>query len=235
MKLIAYYRRSTEQQSDNTSLETQKMMVHQMAKMKGATIEVEYQEIGSGSKDTRVVFNKALEQVKARGCDGLIVYDIDRYFRSAELGLRTFRQNFLENGKVLLSASQGIDTSTDEGWFMLGQFLLMAEYELMKITRRLTRGKEQAKANKQFAGGKVPYGYDIIRVDDKSYLTKNEFEQEWINRMAIMYNRGEDMSLQDVANALNLEEVPLKSGKIGRWTAMQVSRVLKYVPECQVI
>ena len=180
-RYILYGRVSSEKQRDNTSLEGQFKRIVAYCKKEKIPVEPNediIREIGSSSgKEERPEFGRALFKMQSSYYDGMIVVDIDRFFRSTELGLACYRQWFEEGcggPKRLISLQQNIDTSTPEGWWMFVQFLAMGEYASRKDVRRMRQGYDAAKAKEpdKFMGGQLGYGQAVgpnglkIEVDD---------------------------------------------------------------------
>lgn len=231
-RMLAYYRVSSEGQEDNTSLDNQKQRVRAYCQAMEIELVDEYQDVETASgKATRDGFDAALAALESdESLSGLIVYDIDRYFRNCGEGLRTFEKHFKSNGHQLISIRQNFDTSTDEGWMALGMFLLFAEYELRKITRRTREGVDAARSAGWFAGGQVPYGYDPVFVEEANRyaLKPNAKEQRWIKEMR--EQRAAGKGCRGIAQSLNEQRAPGKDGKKKTWEHKSVERILKYVP-----
>lgn len=220
-RLVAYYRVSSKSQEDNTSLEYQKARVHDWASRNNVSIIKEYEEVCSATgRVERPKFLAALSEVAQDECDGMIVLDLDRFFRNAADGMMCFQKHFREADKRLVSIQQQFDTSTAEGWLVFAQFLCIAEYVCLKDVRKMQAGKEWKRENGGYTGGKPPYGYDA----EGAELVENEEEQKNIGWMAAMREEGKTYS--QIADELNYYQTPTKSGK-GSWGHSQVARVLQ--------
>ncbi len=151
-RLVAYVRVSSSASANNTSLDDQISRILKYAQAFDYEIVREFKEVKSASgKVERKQFDAALKFMEDENLDGLIVYDIDRYFRNAADGLAVFRRYFQDSSYKFFSVNQNIATDTLDGWFMFGMFLLQAEYERLKIARRMNGGK-QALADQGFTG-----------------------------------------------------------------------------------
>jgi DNA invertase Pin-like site-specific DNA recombinase len=163
-RMILYARVSSEKQAENTSLESQVNRMVDYCMNQGLLVQKVYKETGSaGGKYVRPEFQKALDEMGSEDCDGLIVVDIDRFFRSTEEGLRCYREKFEPGGRKLISLQQNIQTDSPEGWWMFVQFLAMGEYASRKDVRRMRTGYDAAKAKEpaKFMGGKLGYGQSV--------------------------------------------------------------------------
>jgi len=151
-RLAAYLRVSSSASANNTSLDDQHARILKYAEAFDYEIVRVFKEVKSASgKVERKQFEAALKCMEDENLDGLIVYDIDRYFRNAADGLAVFRRYFQDSSYKFFSVNQNIATDTLDGWFMFGMFLLQAEYERLKIARRMNGGK-QALADQGYTG-----------------------------------------------------------------------------------
>lgn len=231
-RMLSYYRVSSEGQEDNTSIGNQKQAVRRWAQANDIELVNEltpYVDIETASgKQPREAFEAALQQLQDDvSISGLVVFDLDRYFRNCGEGLRTFEQHFKNNGSQLVSIRQNFDTSTDEGWFAFGMFLLVAEYELRKISRRMRSGIDAVRAEGYFGGGKVPYGYrsEHDKETDRYNLVPDKKEYPIVEQMKQWKSEG--MSYCGIAKMLNDKRVPGKSGKRVKWESKGVARILQ--------
>ncbi len=230
-KFIAFYRVSSNSQEENTSLEIQKARINSWAKACNHQIvhEVEAVESATRTIERRKLFKHALELMDSSNCDGLIVYDLDRFFRNAEEGLRCARINFLEQGRVLLSLNQNIDISTHDGWFTFGIFLLVAEKEARTMRRRVTEGKLHKAASslcegrKAYIDGALPFGFSSSGVSGRRELEIDPSEYPW--RQKIFAWRAEGRSYKWIARELNSRGVKTKRGLEWRDTTIRLMLV----------
>lgn len=168
MILVAYIRVSSSSSKFNTSLDDQLKRIQDHCNMMQHDLVKVFAEVKSASGNVeRAEFESALAWMVDHNLDGLVVYDLDRYFRDAAGGLMTCKKYFsADTGYTLVSASQNIDTSTDEGYFMFGQLLLFAEMERRKIVRRMNRGKEALRDQGYFPDPKPKFADEVIEITD---------------------------------------------------------------------
>ena len=80
-RAITYIRASTNQDKQRNSHNIQREVIADFARRNGYEIECEFSEYKSGTDDTRVEFNKALDYVRKNDCV-LIFYRLDRCART---------------------------------------------------------------------------------------------------------------------------------------------------------
>ncbi len=223
-RLVAYYRVSSESQEENNSIDLQKRKISWAADNYGFEIiaNIEAVESATCQSDDRKHFKEALEIIRSANCDGLIVNDLDRFFRNTEEGLRIARKEFLESGKTLITLNQNIDISTDDGWFMFGVMLLFAEKEAKTNRYRMREGKRsKSRANKAaYLNGATPYGYKSAGPSGKRYLQIDPKEYPW--REKIFSWRSEGRSYKWIAQELNTNGVKTKRGRQWRDTTVRI-------------
>lgn len=216
-RFIGYCRVSTENQMDNTSLESQQKKIIDYCNFKGWELVNIYIEQGSGkSTAARPVFCEAMENL--RNCDGLIVSHFDRLARNNKDLATLLDDNFSETAKKeLVITDLSIDTTSPTGRMILQIMSSVAEFELKKITER-TQGGRKAKAE---AGG---YAYGSPKYGEKSEggdLVVVDTEAEVIE--IIRKHRRSGKSYDKIAQYLSEKKLPTKRG--GQWTATMVRKI----------
>jgi DNA invertase Pin-like site-specific DNA recombinase len=229
--LTSYSRVSTLEQETNTSKESQRKAIREWCYKREYNILNEYSdtETASGKKE-REGFDKALNEVLTNPMvNGLVVYDIDRFFRNTEYGLGALRK-ILDAGKSFLVVKQEVNTSTPVGKLMFTVFLAVAEYELSQILERTKRGKDNLDP-KFFKGGTVPYGYD--KVEDpltngkRRVLVPNLPEQQTISEARHLHSKaGGNLSLSKVAEVFTSRQIPGKDGNPRQWRGVDIHKLL---------
>lgn len=219
-RYVAFVRVSGKNQEDNTSLVNQRQRIGAWANFQ-EDVEIvhwiEAVESATCFTEDRKLFQEALNLV--REYDGLIVYDLDRFFRNTEEGLRIARTEFLASGKTLISLNQNVDIGADDGWFTFIIFMATAELEARKLKRRATQGKAQKKRQDGYIGGRPPYGW----LNRDGGLVMCPFQQE-VRRYILMWHE-HGMTAGSIARRLNLMVVPTQSGK-AKWKRTTVFNIL---------
>ncbi len=220
-RFIAYFRVSTESQEENQSLENQRRRIEAWAAFRDDLEIVEgisAVESATGQTENRRHFKDALRKMHAEDCAGLVVYDLDRFFRNAEEGLRIARTEFIEKGKTLISLNQNLDISSDDGWFTFGIFLLVAEKEAKTMRRRSSEGKAQkqkraaSERRVSFTEGPCPFGFMSIGNRGSKELAIHPEEYPWRQKIFEWHAQGKNSAW--IASELNRCKVPTKRGKI---------------------
>ena len=145
LHLIGYVRVSSPGQLHNTSFDTQAAAIRGICERCGYELVAvrQEQETASGRK-TRCVFQSVLSDISAGTADGLAVYSLDRFARSALQGLKVAKW-LHDHQKQLVVVDVSLDTTTPLGKFMLTSLLAVAELERSMIIQRITEGKKRVK------------------------------------------------------------------------------------------
>ncbi len=227
MKVVGYVRVSSRSQEDNGSLDSQVAAIKRECEYRGYELATIFTEVKSASGSVeRQEFDKALAYMEDNNLNGLIVYDIDRYFRNAADGLMTFKRYFTDGNYTFISVNQRFDTATDEGWFMFTMFLVQAEYERRKIVARTSKGKAFLRSQGVCVTAEPKFQYDIKHKMVNGHMRRVPVEN--IERVELMRRvkelREAGNTLLDIADTLNAEGIKTKRGCA--WTPKQVSRLL---------
>jgi len=131
LKVGIYTRVSTDDQNP----ETQKQLLIDYCDRKGYKIFGTYNDVFSGSKDSRPEFDLLLSDMRERKFNAVAVYKLDRIGRSLQHLLQLF-QEFQNKNIEFISITQNINTDTPEGKLMLRMLMILAEYERELIVSR---------------------------------------------------------------------------------------------------
>jgi DNA invertase Pin-like site-specific DNA recombinase len=138
--------------------------------------------------------------------------DIARDLMVSEIILAEFRKL----GVKVISADGGVDLTlgNDDPTGKLVRQILAAvsEWEKCLIVQKLRASRLRMRRSGQRCGGRKPYG-------------ETPEEQTVIQKMKAW--RGEGKSLAEIAETLNLENVPTRTGTGTQWHPTQIQRVLK--------
>lgn len=168
-----------------------------------------FQDVQSGGDDDRPALREALEQVRRTGAE-LLVAKLDRLSRKV-----SFVSSLMDDPKVRLRVAQM--PMADK--FQLHIYAALAEQERDFISRRTKDALQAAKARGRKLGG----------LRDKT-MRRNKAIQAKANREAakvlkiIKPMRDSGETLAAIAEALDTMQVATSRG--GKWTPMQVKRVL---------
>ena len=183
-KCVIWTRVSTKYQEDNGgSLDTQKEKCIEYANKKG------YEIVGyfGGSHESAKTPGSMIKEMKNtlkknKTIKYVIVNEIDRYSRSAGQGLTMFNE-LLKCGVVIIEASSGLNTNDKNGRLMLGQKLLLAEWDNENRTDKFTQGRINCLKSGVYTGA-VPLGYDkegksrnrVYTINEEGKLIRKAFQ-----------------------------------------------------------
>jgi DNA invertase Pin-like site-specific DNA recombinase len=136
-----------------STLDKQQNPEYQLKELRGycqrhqLTIGAEYVDIGiSGSKESRPELNRLMNAVKAGEYTQVIVWKFDRFARSAAHLLKAL-DTLTKSGVQFVSLTEGVDTATPMGKFMLTILGAVGELERSMIIERVKSGMKHAKAH----------------------------------------------------------------------------------------
>ena len=173
MKVGIYCRVSSDQQKDNSSLESQKEIGINFCKSKGYEYEV-FSEVVSGVKlgGERNVFLKLEEKIFEGEIEGIWLYDWDRMIRDVEVMLY-FRKLVEDSGVKVFVGFEEKNILEGSGELEFGLSSVFSEYWKRKLVRVMKEGR-----NKRWREGKglgnIGFGFD----SEGGEVTLNEEECE---------------------------------------------------------
>ena len=222
MKAIGYVRVSTEDQArEGVSLENQKAKIKTYCELKDLDLIEIIEDAGiSGKNLNRPGVKKVLELAKKKEVDAVVVYKLDRMFRSTVDALETTRR-FDKWGISFHSIQETLDTQSAMGKFFFTLTAALAEMERGIIGERTKAALSHKRAKNEKTGGDVPFGYNL---SSTGHLEPNKAEQKAI-RLICELNR-KSYSLRAICMELEKEGHRTKTGKTS-WNPKTVSMILK--------
>jgi len=127
----------------------------------------------------------------------VIVYKFDRISRSV-VDLYSLLERFQSAGIAFKSVSEGVDTGTAIGEFIMGVMAALAQMERKLIGER-TKDTLAHKREKGEHCGRIPYGY---RMAKDGSLEKDPDQQKSISRMKRLRRAGH--TFRDIGKRLNV-------------------------------
>jgi site-specific DNA recombinase len=226
MRAAAYMRVSSDGQVDNTSLDVQRGQIQAYSSLKGIELAAEFSDPGiSGFKPIadRPEGAKLTALVESGAIEAVIIVKLDRAFRNTVDCLQSVEEWEARNVALHIVDLGGnsIDTTSPAGRFMLTVIAAAAEMERGIIRDRCNSGR-RARMAQGCRGGEIPYGWDLESPITKR-LVKNPLEQNVIRDIVLLNEEG--LSLRAISDELARRGLTSKKG--GRWTPMQVSRIIK--------
>lgn len=222
MKSVGYIRVSSEEQAESGL-----SLAHQRAKIEAYSLAMDFElvavieDAGKSAKNmNRPGLIHALEMIRRKEADSLIILKLDRLTRSVK-DLGTLVETFEKTGAALISVQDSINTTTAAGRLVLNVLGSVAQWEREAIGERTAAALAVKKDRGEKTGGTVPFGYDLS--EDGTTLTPNPNEQEAIRVMMELKSRG--YSLRAIGKELLSRGFTSKSG--GRWHAKVVKGIVE--------
>lgn len=223
MKLIAYYRVSTQRQGQSgLGLEAQRSRVMEMAAARQAEVVAEFTETESGRKNDRPQLQAAMDLARETGA-AIAVAKLDRLARDAEFVLRLSSEAQSNGmGGFLFADLPEIDATSSAGRMMLTVMASVAEFEARRISERTTDALQAAKERGQALGAKNPA---VAAANSAKAAKAVAYAKKLAPLVLPMRQRGD--SLRTIAEALTAAGTPTtESGAATKWSDNGVKRLL---------
>ena len=220
MKAIGYVRVSTDEQArEGVSLDNQKAKIQAYCDLKDFDLVEIIEDAGISAKNlNRPGAQKVLDMAKRKEVGAVVVYKLDRMFRSTTDALETTKL-FDKWGVGFHSISEALDTKCAMGRFFFTLISAIAELERAVIGERTRDALAHKRAKGEKTGGDVPYGSDS---SPAGFLVGNETEQKGIGLMVNLRGRG--YSLCGICRELEKEGYKPRGS---RWHPNTVNRILR--------
>jgi site-specific DNA recombinase len=222
MTAIGYVRVSTEDQAkEGVSLDNQRAKIEAYCQLKDLDLSEIVEDAGISAKNLRRVgVQKVLKLARKREVDAVVVYKLDRIFRSRVDALETTKA-FDKWGVSFHSIEETLDTRSAMGRFFFTLTAALAEMERRLIGERTKAALAHKRSKSEKTGGDVPYGYDLTPA---GILIKNETEQELI-RFIRRLNR-DGYSLRRICRELE-REGHLTKNRSEIWQPSTIWKILR--------
>ncbi len=221
LKAAIYIRVSTEYQVDKDSLQVQKRELAAYCEMVlGIKDYVIFEDPGYSAKNTdRPDYQRMMDRVRAGEFSHILVWKLDRISRNL-LDFSAMYAELKHLGVTFVSKNEQFDTSSAIGEAMLKIILVFAELERNMTSERVTAVMLSRANNKQWNGGRIPYGYEW----DKTLQTFgfNDAEARVVKKIYDMYE--EYQSILYIARYLNNAQIYTRGGK--EWSITAVHKIL---------
>ena len=226
---------------DGRNLAGQLEMCRDYALDKGWQVVAELAEDDRGASGAAFELpelTRVRDMAQAHEFDVLITRELDRLSR--RLAKQLFVEEELKHQGVEITYVLGEYADTAEGSLMKNIKASVAEYERLKVTERMVRGRNlKVKAGSVLVQQRPPYGYTVIERDRKWVLEINEDEAQVVRMVFDWYTVGDGtdgpMSLRRIQRKLSEMKVPtlvdlrnpgVKKRGQGEWSQGSVYRML---------
>jgi site-specific DNA recombinase len=224
MTTIGYARVSTEDQAkEGVSLDNQKAKIEAYCQLKDLELREIIEDAGISAKNLRRPgVQKVLKLARGKEIDAIVVYKLDRIFRSTIDALETTKA-FDKWGVSFHSIQETLDTRSAMGRFFFTLTAALAEMERRLIGERTKAALAHKKSRNEKTGGDIPFGFDLTA---EGLLVKNEREQRVIRIIKKLH--GEGFSLRRICRELEWEGHRTKKGH-AVWHPQSVAHIIKRV------
>ena len=223
MPAVGYIRVSTDDQAkEGVSLDNQKLKIEAYCQLKDLHLSEIIEDAGISAKNLkRPGVQKVLRLARQKKVDAVVVYKLDRIFRSTVDALETTKM-FDKWGVSFHSIEETLDTQSAMGRFFFTLTAALAEMERRIIGERTKAALAHKRAKRESIGGYAqPYGYNL---DDTGHLVRNTLEQKGIKLIKSLNERG--ISLRHICRELETNGYRTKTGRV-TWNPKTVSMILK--------
>lgn len=117
-------------------------------------------EAVSGALESRPEMNRLVAHAHQQRFNRILVPKVDRIGRTARAAYQ-WAWNMADIGIHFISVTEGIDTSTEEGWQQFMRYVTFSEMDWRRIKERTAAGRELKISYGGWPGGSAPYGYRI--------------------------------------------------------------------------
>jgi DNA invertase Pin-like site-specific DNA recombinase len=224
MTTIGYCRVSTEDQArEGISLDNQKSKIEAYCHLKDLNLSEIVEDAGLSAKNLkRPGVQKVLRLARKKKISAVVVYKLDRIFRSTMDALETTKM-FERHGVSFHSIEETLDTQSAMGRFFFTLTAALAEMERRIIGERTMAALSHKRKKNEKTGGDVPYGYDL---SPGGILIKNDAEQKVIRLIRRLHRDG--YSLRKICRELEREGHLTKRGNTA-WHPATISGILHRV------
>lgn len=218
IKAIGYIRVSTDEQAkEGMSLENQEAKIRAYCNLKDFELLEIVEDAGISAKNLRRPgAQRIIEMARNKMVDAIVVYKLDRMFRSTVDALETTKQ-FDKWNVSFHSIQETIDTKSAMGKFFFTLTAALAEMEREIIGERTKDVLQKKKANGEVYGH-VPFGFKKF----KGRLLAHKDEQKVIQ--AVLGMRQEGLNYSRISRELN--HMGLKTKKGNQWYPQTVKNVI---------
>ena len=221
-RAISYIRVSTGMQENGTSLENQEKQIEKYCDLKGFRIIDTITDTKSAKNLRRAGMQKVLSMAKKGEVDHVVVFRLDRAFRSTQDALDISKT--LDKLKVgFHSVGEMLDIQSAMGEFFFTLMAAAAQLERVRLSERMKDACQLKREKGERMGNWIKYGYDLAK--DGRKLKKNPKEQRVIQKIISLHEVAR-INKSEICKYLNAKNIPTKNNR--KWHVQQIRNILKY-------
>ena len=215
-----------EARGEGESLARHRARLLAFAERAGLPVVAEYSEIISGDRlSDRPEMQRLLADVSAGKYDGVLTVEVSRLTRGDLMDQGRIMNTFKYSGTKIITPEHTYDLSEDWDEDVLQSDLMMARREYKYIKRRMQRGR-QASASEGLWQGRIPYGYQKVKVrPGKGYTLEPDPQQAPVVRMIFDMYVKDRVGCSTIAKRLN--DLGLRTNLGKSWTDSSVMCISK--------
>jgi len=231
-----------DRKQEGRNLDGQLQLCREYAEQRGYEIVEELAEDDAGASGAAFELpqlNRVRDLAQAGVFDVLVTRELDRLSRN--LAKQLFVEAELKRGGAAIEYVLGEYPDTPEGNLMKNVRASVAEFERLKISERMNRGRElKVKAGSVLVYTRPPFGYQVVERDGKWALEIAEAEAQTVRLIYEWYTEGdgdgEPLSIYAIQQKLSSLGLPTPAdvrGNIptrrprGQWSKSTVGRLLQ--------
>lgn len=222
--VAAYVRVSSEDQVENTSLDSQTQNCLAAALLKNDSLPTVYREEGvSGTTADRPEWQRLMRDCRAGRVRRIYALNWSRLARDAAVGTQIVKE-LKSLGVELTVVEQDFDGKTLMGDFLQKLMILLAELDRNSLVERMARG-QHAMAGRGLwpSGGASPYGYRATGGNTNTLLI--EQTEAGILRQTVAWIVDDGLTTGEAARRLNTAGLLTRHGK--EWSHSNLRRNLR--------
>jgi site-specific DNA recombinase len=226
---------------EDPNLRSQLDMCRERAENQGWQVVAELSEDDRGAKSAAFELpqlDRVREMARNHECDVLVVRELDRLSRS--LAKQLFVEEELKRCGVEIEYVLDQYADTPEGSLMKNVKASVAEYERLRVTERVVRGRQlKVRSGSVLVQQRPPYGYRVIETNGKWVLEVNEDEARIVRMVFDWYTVGDGsgghldmrriqarLTEMRVPTLVDLRNPGVKKRGLGEWGVSSVQKML---------
>jgi site-specific DNA recombinase len=219
MRAAVYLRQSSDRTGEGLGIDRQREDVERLIAARGWTIAAEFvdNDVSALSRKPRPQFSAMMDRVDAGEFDVIVSRHMDRLLRRLS-ELESVLDRCKEANVSIVTASDGVDTSTDGGRLVARILSSVAQGEVERKGARQRSAAVQAAKQGRWVGGRRAFGYEADGV------TIREAEAELIKRGYTDILAGE--SLREVARRWDESGLTPTQNPERRWNSTAIKDIL---------